>query len=68
MICKNISIKVNGKKQLDKNILTYNADFRAKEAAEKRNDEKILTNITGKDLIAREFETHEKCYRDPYIT
>ena len=68
MICKNISIKVNGKKQLDKNILTYNADSRAKEAAEKRNDEKILTNITGKDLIATEFETHEKCYRDPYIT
>ena len=24
----------------------------------------MLTDIKGKELIAREFETHEKCYRD----
>ena len=62
MICKSISIKVNGKKQLAENILTYNADSRFKEAAEKRNDEKRLTDITGKDLIAREFKTHENTF------
>ena len=50
--------------QLAKNILTCNADSRVKEAAEKRNNEKMLTDIKGKDLIAREFKTHEKCYRD----
>ena len=51
MIWKSISIKVNGKKQLAKTILTYHAESRVKEAAEKRNDEKMLTDIKGKDLI-----------------
>ena len=31
---------------------------------EKRNDEKMLRDITRKALIAREFKTYEKCYRD----
>ena len=46
--------------QLAKNNLTYNADCRVKEAMEKI----MLMDITGKDLIAREFQTHEKCYQD----
>ena len=44
MICKSISIKVNGKKQLAENILTYNAESRVKEAAEKRNNDE---NVNG---------------------
>ena len=64
MICKIISIKVNGKKKLAKNILTHNADSCVKESAEKRNDEKMSTDIKGKDLITTEFKTHDKCYQD----
>ena len=55
MICKSISIKANGKKQFAKNTLTHIVDFCVKDAAEKCNDEKMLTDITGKDLIAKEF-------------
>ena len=29
-----------------------------------RNDKKMLSDVERKDLIATEFKTHEKCYRD----
>ena len=64
MICKSISIKANGKKQFAKNTLTHIVDFCVKDAVEKCNDEKMLTDITGKDLIAKEFKKYEKCYQD----
>ena len=47
-------------------MLTYNADSRVKEAAEKRNDEKMLTDITGKDLNAKEFKTNEKIHENAF--
>ena len=63
MFCKNVSKTINSKKKFVKTILTRNAESNIKEAAAKCNDEKMLTEIRGKDLIAREFKTHDVCYR-----
>ena len=64
MICKSKTMKVSGKKQFPKKLLTFDAAEQIKRAAEKRHDDKLLVEIAGQDLIAREFQKHEKCYRD----
>ena len=64
MISKKCTIKVSGKKQLPKNIITFDSAEQIKKAAEKRNDEQMLMEIPDLDLIAKEFRKHEKCYRD----
>ena len=64
-LCKiYVSIKVTGKNKFAENISTYNKHFHIKEAASKRNGEKMLKYISGKKLTARDFETNEKCSRN----
>ena len=64
MICKRHTIKVSGKKQVPKNIVTFESAEQIKKAAEKRNDEQMLMEIWDQNLIAKEFCKHEKCYCD----
>ena len=45
MIYKKHTIKVSGKKQLPKNIVTFDSSEQIKKAAEKRNDEQMLMKI-----------------------
>ena len=64
MICKKFTIKVSGKKQLPKKTLTFDATEQIKNATEKQDDQNMLLEIQDKDLIAKEFQKHEKCYRN----
>ncbi|KAJ8043015.1 hypothetical protein HOLleu_09928 [Holothuria leucospilota] len=43
--------------------LTRDAERRLKAAAEKKNDDRLLLQIRGKDLIAIEVCYHKSCYR-----
>ena len=45
-------------------ITTTDAVKRISKAAEMKKDEELLLNITGVDLIAKEFMMHMKCYKD----
>ena len=65
MICKKKTLKVNHKAQPLTKTLTKTAKKTIKEAATLNNDTEyteMLLQITGMDLIAREFQKHEKCY------
>ena len=64
MICKKKTLKVNQKAQPLTKVLTKTAEKTIKEAATLNNDTEILLQIMGMDLIAREFQKHEKCYRE----
>lgn len=64
MICKKKTLKVNQKAQPLTKIVTKTAEKALIEAATLNNDTKMLLEITDIDLIAKEFQKHEKCYRD----
>lgn len=54
-----------GSRQTEKltQCLTRDAERRLKAAAEKKNDDRLLLQIRGKDLIAIEVCYHKSCYR-----
>lgn len=64
MICKKKSLKVNNKRQPLTSIVTKTAENTLKAAAQARNDQDMIATAAGTDLIAREFQKHEKCYRE----
>lgn len=65
MKCKSAKlIKVKGKKQPIRIVQTFSACKTLKQAATLRNDEEMLSEISGVDLIAKEFQMHPKCYKD----
>ena len=49
---------------MSKNIVTFDSAEQIKKAAEKHIHKQILMEIRDRDLIAKEFCKHEKCYRD----
>ena len=53
MICSKERIKVGGKFQFLTKILTKSAEETLKNAASLRNDQKMITAVTGIDLIAK---------------
>ena len=53
MICSKERIKVGGKFQFPTKILTKSAEETLKNAANLRNDQKMITAVTGIDLIAK---------------
>ena len=61
MICKMHQIKVGHKFQLPKKLLTLDAENNIKKAAEMT--EELLLEITGVDLVVKEFKRHDECYR-----
>ena len=63
MICKMHQIKVGHKFQLRKKLLTLDAENNIKKAAEMTEDEELLLEITGVDLVVKEFKRHDECYR-----
>ena len=64
MICKKKSLKVNNKRQPLTCIVTKTAESTLKAAAQARNDQEMTAAVAETDLIAREFQKHEKCYRE----
>ena len=62
MICLKERIKVGGKFQLSTKIVTKSAEGTLKNAAHLRNDQTMITAVTGIDLIAKEFSKHQTCY------
>ena len=54
--------KVGGKFQFLTKILTKSAEETLKNAAHLRNDQTMITAVTGIDLIAKEFSKHQTCY------
>ena len=63
MICKMHQITVGHKFQLPKKLLTLDAENNIKKAAEMTEDEELLLEITGVDLVVKEFKRHDECYR-----
>ena len=63
MICKMHQIKVGHKFQLPKKLLTLDTENNIKKAAEMTEDEELLLEITGVDLVVKEFKRHDECYR-----
>ena len=57
-------LKLTVKSSLIKIFVTYKTYPLVKEAVEKPNDEKMLTDITGKNLGTTYFKTRAKCYQD----
>ena len=55
MICKKKKIKVNGKEQHPKNIVTFEAEKTLKKAAQLKHDEEMVLAVNSVDLIAKEF-------------
>ena len=64
MICKKKKIKVNGKEQHPKNIVTFEAEKTLKKAAQLKHDEEMVLAVNSVDMIAKEFKKHDNCYRD----
>lgn len=64
MICKKKTLKVNQKCQPLTKIVTKTAEKALIDAASLKDDTEMLLEITGVDLIAKEFQKHEKCYRN----
>ena len=62
MVCKKKDLKVKGVRQPLSKIVTETAERKVQEAAKARNDLEMIGAITGTDLIAKEFQKHEKCY------
>ena len=44
--------------------MTKTAESTLKAAAHARDDKDMIVAVAGTDLIAKEFQKHEKCYRD----
>ncbi len=57
-------ITIKGKKQYPKNITMILPCESIKRAALLQHDKELLLLVANKDLIAKEFKMHEKCYRD----
>ena len=64
MICKKTAIKVRGKRQVLSNIVTKSAESTLKQAAKLRNDQEMLIAVQDVDLIAKDFQRREYCYRE----
>ena len=66
MKCKSSRpLKVKGKKQLFIRVLkTFSASETVKLAAAVHSDDEVLCQVTGEDLIAKEFKMHLKCYKE----
>ena len=62
MICKKTDLKVKGVRQPLSRIVTDTAERTFKEAALAQNDLEMIRAVTETDLIAKEFQKHEKCY------
>ena len=63
-VCKKTAIKVKGKRQVLTKIVTKSAEITLKQAAKLRNDEEMLIAVQDVDLIAKDFQRHEYCYRE----
>ena len=64
MICKEKDLKVKGVRQPLSKIVTTTAERTIKEAAIAQNDLQMIVARSETDLIAKEFQKHEKCYID----
>ena len=62
MICSKERIKVGGKFQFPTKILTKSAEETLENAGNVKNDKKMITAVTGIDLIVWEFSKHQTCY------
>ena len=62
MICKKKDIKIKGIRQSLSKIVTETAERTIKQAAVARNDLEMIAAVTETDLIAKEFQKHQKCY------
>lgn len=64
MICKKKTLKVNNKRQQITKIVTKTAKRTLKASAHVRDDKDMVVAVAETDLIAKEFQKHEKCYRE----
>ena len=64
MICKKTRTSVNKKEIKLSKIITTTAEETLVKAATLKNDYEMLGSISGVDLIAKEFQKHETCYRN----
>ena len=64
MICKKKDLKVKHSLQSLSKIVTKTSEKTLKEAAFARNDKEMIIAVSQTDLIAKEFQKHEKCYLD----
>ena len=65
MKCKSSRpLKVKGKKQFITVLQTFSACKTVKFAAAIHSDDEMLRQVTGKDLIAKEFKMHLNCYKE----
>ena len=64
MICKKKSIKINNKRQPLTKVMTKTAEMTLKAAAQAWDDKDMIASVHETDLIAKEFQKHEKCYRE----
>ena len=56
--------KVKGKNQFIRVLQTFSACKTVKHAAAIHSDDEILCQVTGEDLIAKEFKMHLNCYKE----
>ena len=64
MICKKKTLKVNSKRQPITKIVTKSAERTLKASAHVRGDRDMVVAVAETDLIAKEFQKHEKCHRE----
>ena len=62
--CKKKRKTVKGKVQICHQLTLKTTEETIKEAAELRNDEDVLRDIRDVDLLAKEFQVHDKCRLD----
>ena len=63
LFCNKQNLKVKGEKEPLVKCITRTAEASIKFAAEQKNDERLLCQIRGIDLIAREAHYHNHCRR-----
>ena len=65
MKCKSSQpLKVKGKRQFMRVLQTFSACKTVKLAAAIHSDDEMLHQVTGEDLIAKEFKMHLNCYKE----
>ena len=62
--CKAKRRKVHGKEQISHKLTLASSEQMIKRAAEELNDTDVLRDIQGVDLLAKEFQVHDKCRLD----
>ena len=62
--CKKERKSVKGKVQLSQKLTLKSTEERIKPAAEEKKDENVLRDIRDVDLLAKEFQVHDKCRLD----